>query len=138
MKKTRRFTSFLSALILTFSFVTAICAVPASALKRQKSQATEKYTLPKTTEKLNSFAKAYEFKVKGKASYGYDWTYKINNKNIKVNCKYDFKLHRYTFKVTGKSYGLTKLTIKYKKNNVWEKVPMKIFVDPKKYIMRTK
>lgn len=122
----------LVSVLLVLTFVFSMPTISASAVK-------VKGKLPAATEKTNEFAKSYKYVVKGKTSYGYDWSYKINTKNVKVNCKYDFKTKNYTFRIKGKKYGLTKVTLKYKKNtNTWVSVTMKMFVDPKNYIMRTK
>lgn len=101
----------------------------------QKAQANK---LPASTSKINQFAKAYTFKALGKTSYGYDWSYKADRNNLKVTCKYDFKAHKYNFTITGKSYGLNHITIKYKTSDKkWASQKMTIFVDSQKYIMRT-
>jgi hypothetical protein len=122
-------------LAVVFSLVFSVSGMSASAAKTVKS----KNKLPAATEKINAFAKCYKYVARGKTSYGYDWTYKVNTKNVKVTCKYDFKTKNYTFRIKGKKYGLTKVTLKYKKNtNTWVSVPMKVFVDPKNNIMRTK
>lgn len=90
------------------------------------------------TTKLNAPAKAYYFKATGKTDYGYDWTYKADRDNINVKCKYDFKEHKYTFKLTGKSKGKTNFTLMYRKTqNQWIKVPMKLTVNAKNVIVRT-
>ncbi|MBQ5346815.1 MAG: hypothetical protein IIU39_02010 [Ruminococcus sp.] len=128
-----RISVFTTTVLLILTIMFSFSAVSASAVSNKSNK------LPKTTQKSNEFAKAYKYQVKGQTSYGYDWTYKIDTKNVKVSCKYDFKEKQYTFKVTGKKYGLTNVTLKYKKSdNSWVSVPMKIFVDPKKNIMRTK
>lgn len=102
------------------------------------SQKTVKNQIPASTSKINQFAKAYTFKATGKTSYGYDWTYKTDYNNLKVNCKYDFKTHKYTFKITGTKYGLNHITLKYKTSDKkWASEKMTIFVDSEKYIMRT-
>ena len=94
--------------------------------------------LPNSTSKLNQFAKSYIFKATGKTSKGYDWTYNTDNNNLKVSCKYDFKTNRYIFKLTGKSYGLNHITLKYKTSDKkWVSKNMTIFVDSEKNIMRT-
>ena len=116
--------------------VRADAATQKSAAKvSQKAASTQ---LPKTTAKKNQFAKAYTIKTSGKTSNGYNWTYKTDYKNIKVNCKYNFKSHKYTFKVTGTSYGLNHLTLKYKTSDKkWASVKMTLFVDSQNYIIRT-
>lgn len=139
MRKAKRISIALIALILAFSFTFSMSSVSASAAKITKDAKPVKNKLPAVTEKVNKFAKAYVYKVKGKTSYGYDWSYNLYSKNIKVTCKYDFKKHEYRFKVTGNKYGLSKLELKYKTNDKkWVVVPMKVFVDPKNNIMRTK
>lgn len=91
------------------------------------------------TTKLNTLTKAYNFSAAGKTKKGYDWTYKTDKDNIKVACKYDFKAHKYNFTLTGKSKGTANFTLMYKTNDkTWKKVPMKLTVDAKKNIMRTK
>ncbi len=91
------------------------------------------------TTKLNTTAKAYYFKATGKTKKGYDWTYKTDKDNVKVKCAYDFKAHKYTFKLTGKSKGKANFTLMYKTNDKsWTKVPMKLTVDAQKNITRTK
>ena len=91
------------------------------------------------TTKLNTWAKAYKYSAAGKTKKGYDWTYKTDKDNIKVTCKYDFKAHKYNFTLTGKSKGKANFTLMYKTNDkTWKKVPMKLTVDAKKNIMRTK
>lgn len=113
-------------------------AIAKKTVKASVSQRASSNQLPKTTTKKNQFAKAYTVKVSGKTSRGYDWTYKTDYKNIKVNCKYDFRSHKYTFKIMGKSYGLNHLTLKYKTSDKkWASVKMTLFVDSQKYIMRT-
>lgn len=90
------------------------------------------------TTKTNALAKAYYFKALGKTSKGYDWTYKTDKDNINVKCKYDFKAHKYTFKLTGKAKGKTNFTLMYKTDDkTWKKVPMKLTVDAQKNIIRT-
>ena len=125
-----------AALLILISIAFSFSTVTASAASETKSAGNK---IPAATEKYNTFAKTYKYVVKGKTSYGYDWSYNTYSKDIKVTCKYDFKTKTYTFRVKGKKYGLTKVILKYKKNsNTWVSVPMKVFVDPKKYIMRTK
>ncbi len=103
-----------------------------------QAHASQKMELPEKTTKLNQFAKAYYFKATGKPSKGYDWTYKTDCNNVKVKCKYDFTAHKYTFKITGTSYGLNHFTLKYKTSDTkWESVKMTLFVDSEKNIMRT-
>ena len=103
-----------------------------------KTCASQKVKLPSNTSKLNQFAKAYTFKATGKTSKGYDWTYKTDYNNLKVKCKYDFKAHKYTFKITGTKYGLSRFTLKYKTSDKkWVSVKMTLFVDSEKNIMRT-
>ncbi len=131
--KRGKFSAFALSVIMVFSFVFSASAVSASAASDYVTK------IPASTEKANRFAKTFKYVVKGKAPYGYDWTYKINTKNVKVSCKYDFKTKNYTFRVKGKKYGLTKVKLKYMKNkNKWVTVPMKIFVDTKKNVMRVK
>ncbi len=91
----------------------------------------------KTTSK-NVLAKAYYFKAAGKTKKGYDWTFKTDKNIIAVKCKYDFKAHKYTFKLTGKAKGKANFTLMYKANDTtWKKVPMKLTVDANKNIIRT-
>lgn len=133
MTYAKKFFSVFFSVILVFSFSLSLLSVSASAAEEKK------YKLPSSTEKKNQFAKAYVLKVKGKTSYGYDWSYNLYSKSIKVSCKYDFKKHEYKFKVTGNKYGLQKLELKYKTSDKkWVNVPMKVFVDPDNNIMRTK
>ena len=125
--------AFLLSVVLVVSAVFSTSAVSAFAASESENK------IPSVTEKSNRFAKTYKYVVKGKAPYGYDWTYKINTKNVKVSCKYDFKTKNYTFRVKGKKYGLTKVKLKYMKSkNNWVTVNMKIFVDTKKNVMRVK
>ncbi len=131
--KRGRLSVFALSILLVFSFVFSMSSVTASAASDDETK------IPASTEKSNRFAKTFKYIVKGKAPYGYDWTYKINTKNVKVSCKYDFKTKNYTFRVKGKKYGLTKVKLKYMKSkNKWVTVPMKIFVDTKKNVMRVK
>lgn len=110
-----------------------------SAFAAESKSSKPKYKIPAATEKRNTFAKTYKYVVKGKTSYGYDWSYNTYSKDIKVTCKYSFKDKNYTFRVKGTKYGLVKVILKYKKNDKsWISVPMKVFVDPKKNIMRVK
>ncbi|MEE3333877.1 MAG: hypothetical protein VZR54_06315 [Ruminococcus sp.] len=103
-----------------------------------QSNYSQKAEIPAKTTKLNDFAKAYYFKAASKTTKGYDWTYKADNNNLKIKCKYDFTAHKYTFKIAGTSYGLTHLTLKYKATNTkWNTVKMTVFVDSAKNIMRT-
>lgn len=121
------------AVVLSFVFTLLPASVSASAVSQSS------YGLPNSTAKINEFAKSYKYSVKGKTSYGYDWSYKVSAKNVKVTCKYDFKTRYYKFKLTGKKYGLTKVTLKYKKSDTkWVNTNLTIFVDPKKNIMRTR
>ena len=102
------------------------------------SQKAEVNQFPSTTTKLNTFAKSYVFKATGKTSKGYDWDYKADCNNVKVKCTYDFTAHKYTFKITGTSYGLNHFTLKYKTSDKkWVSVKMTLFVDSEKNIMRT-
>lgn len=126
--------SVVTAIVL-ISLVMASSGISVYAADNEQT----KYKLPQSTRKLNQFARSYKFVAKGRTSFGYDWTYRINRKSVKVTCKYDFKTKTYNFKVKGKKYGLTKVTFKYMKDDkTWVTVPTKIFVDPENYVMRTK
>lgn len=135
------FISGIIALIIAASSAFMISGIKANAATYKdsaQSHASQKAELPEKTTKLNQFAKAYYFKATGKTSKGYDWTYKTDCNNVKVKCKYDFTSHKYTFKITGTSYGLNHFTLKYKTSDIkWESVKMTIFVDSEKNIMRT-
>ena len=75
----------------------------------------------------------------GKTSYGYDWTYKTDNNNVKVKCKYDFKTNKYTFKIVGTAKGTNHFTLKYKTSDKKTvSVPMTFVVDAQKNIIRVK
>ena len=147
MKKAKEITKTLAAgaiaVVIAGSSAWIMGAVRADAiakktLKTTVSQKASANQLPKETSKLNQFAKVYTFKAAGKTSYGYDWTYKTDYKNLKVKCSYDFKAHKYTFRITGTAYGLNHLTLKYKTSDKkWATAKMTIFVDSQKYIMRT-
>ncbi len=143
MTKTKDIIKSLAVVILSI-FITAsataiMCSVNANAATvKTSSQKAVVNQLPKETSKINQFAKAYTFKATGKTSYGYDWTYKSDYNNLKVKCSYDFKAHKYTFRITGTAYGLNHLTLKYKTSDKkWASQKMTIFVDSEKYIMRT-
>lgn len=129
------------ALIIAVSSAFMISSVKVNAASYNgsaQSHASQKMELPEKTTKLNQFAKAYYFKAAGKTSEGYDWTYKTDNNNVKVKCKYDFTAHKYTFKITGTSYGLNHFTLKYKTSDTkWESVKMTLFVDSENNIIRT-
>ncbi len=135
------FISGIIALIIATSSAFFISGFKADAAKYKGSaqaHASQKRELPEKTTKLNQFAKAYYFKAAGRSSKGYDWTYKTDCNNVKVKCKYDFTAHKYTFKITGKSYGLNHFTLKYKTSDTkWTSVKMTLFVDSEKNIMRT-
>ncbi len=123
----KRIVAVLVALITVLSFTASLSASAASEKKMK---------IPAATEKKNTFAKAYVFRAQGKTSYGYDWSYNLYSKSIKVSCKYSFKKHEYKFRVTGKKYGLTKIELKYKTaDDKWVTVPMKMFVDTENNIM---
>ncbi len=141
---TRTLIAALIAIIIAASSATIVSTVKAGAVSYEgsasshQSQKSEGYQLLEKTTKLNQFAKAYYFKATGKTSNGYDWTYKADQTNVKVKCKYDFDTHKYTFKMTGTSYGLNHFTLKYKvSDKKWESVKMTLFVDKDKNIMRT-
>lgn len=122
-------------IVLAVSSGFAISSLRANAATTNKPVSTG---FSEKTTHLNVFSNAYYFKAAGKCSKGYDWSFKADNKNIKVKCAYDFKSHKYTFKFKGTSYGLTKLTLKYKVSDTkTAKVHMTLFVDPQNYIMRT-
>ena len=88
------------------------------------------------TSKKNEFAKSYCYKVSANTTSS-DWSYKADKKNIKVSGKYDAKAHKYSFKFTGKSYGLNHIVLKYKATNKkWESVKVTLFVDAENNIMR--
>ncbi len=129
------------AFVIAVSSALIMGAVRADAATKKSARITQKAAstqLPKTTSKKNQFAKVYTVKASGKTSRGYDWTYKTDYKNIKVDCKYNFKAQKYTFKITGKSYGLNHLTLKYKTSDKkWASIKLTLFVDSQKYIMRT-
>lgn len=143
--KTNNITKTLIAVGIAFVIVVSSALIMGAvradaATQKSNARVTQKAAstqLPKTTTKKNQFAKAYTFKASGKTSRGYDWTYKTDYKNIKVKCKYDFKAHKYNFTITGTSYGLNHLTLKYKTSDKkWASVKMTLFVDSQKYIMR--
>ena len=120
------------------SFIGAVRANAATYDGSAQAHASQKMELPEKTAKINQFAKAYYFKATGKTTKGYDWTYKTDCDNVKVKCKYDFTAHKYTFKITGTSYGLNHFTLKYKTSDTkWVSVKMTLFVDSEKNIMRT-
>lgn len=132
-------TAVILSIIITASAAAIMCSISANAATvKTSSQKAVVNQLPKETSKINQFANAYVFKATGKTSYGYDWTYKTDYKNLKVKCSYDFKAHKYNFKITGTAYGLNHLTLKYKTSDKqWASQKMTIFVDSEKYIMRT-
>lgn len=138
---TRTLIAVAIAFIIAVSSALVMGAVRADAATQKSVRATQKAAstqLPKQTTKKNRFAKAYTITVSGKTSKGYNWTYKTDYKNIKVSCKYNFKAHKYTFKITGTSYGLNHLTLKYKTSDKkWVSVKMTLFVDSQNNIMRT-
>ncbi len=132
------------ALVIAASSAAIMGAVRADAAtydgsaQAHASQKAVVNQLPASSSKLNQFSKAYTFKATGKTSYGYDWTYNTDNNNLKVSCKYNFKTYKYTFKITGKSYGLNHITLKYKTSDKkWASEKMTIFVDSEKNVMRT-
>ena len=129
------------AFVIAVSSALIMGAVRVDAATQKTARVTQKADstqLPKSTTNKNQFAKAYTIKASGKTSRGYDWTYKTDYKNIKVKCKYDFKAHKYTFTITGKSYGLNHLTLKYKTSDKkWASKKLTLFVDSQNYIMRT-
>lgn len=130
--RVKKLAAVLVAVMTVFCFTTSMLPISASAASDKKMK------IPAATEKKNTFAKAYVFRAQGKTSYGYDWTYNLYSKSIKVSCKYSFKKHEYRFRVTGKEYGLSKLELKYKTDdNKWVTVPMRVFVDTENNIMRS-
>ena len=135
------FVSGIIALIIATSAAFMISGIKVSAASCEETaqaHASQKMELPEKTTKLNTFAKSYVFKATGKTSEGYDWTYKTDYNNVKVKCKYDFTAHKYTFKITGTSYGLNRFTLKYKtSDSKWVSVKMTLFVDSENNIMRT-
>ncbi len=141
---TRTIIAAIIALIIAASSASIIGSVKAGAVsyagsaQAHQSQKSEGYQLPEKTTKLGQFAKAYYFKASAKTTKGYDWTYKADQKNVKVKCKYDINTHKYTFKLVGASYGLNHFTLKYKiTDKKWASEKMTIFVDRDKNIMRT-
>lgn len=132
------------AIIIAASSAAIIGSVKAGAVSYEgsaqahQSQKSEAYQIPEKTTKLNQIAKAYYFKGTGKTAKGYDWTYKTDNTNVKIKCKYDFDTHKYTFKLVGTSYGINHFTLKYKMSDkVWVYEKMTLFVDKDKNIKRT-
>lgn len=124
---------FTIAVVLSLIFTLLSASVSVAAVSKSN------HKLPESTKKMNEFAKSFEYSVKGKTSYGYDWSYYVTAKNVKVTCKYDFKKKNYKFKLTGKKYGLTKVILRYRKTDKkWGKKTLRVFVDPDKNIMRTK
>ncbi len=101
------------------------------------SQKADNVGLPDKTTNTNQFAKCYVYRAAGETAKGYDWTYKTDYDNVKVKCNYDFTTHKYTFKLTGKSYGLNHFVLRYKTSDKkWASVKMTLFVDSEKNIMR--
>ena len=148
MKNTKFAALAVSTMMIASSFLT-ISAMSASAKTEVvkdggessivKIVNDEANPVAEKTTKLNTWAKAYNYSASGKTKKGYDWTYKTDKDNIKVACKYDFKAHKYNFTLTGKSKGKANFTLMYKTDDkTWKKVPMKLTVDAKKNIMRTK
>ncbi|MCR5653782.1 MAG: hypothetical protein K6F88_08290 [Ruminococcus sp.] len=135
------FVSGIITLIMATSaafFIAGFKADAATYSGSAQAHASQKTELPAKTAKLNTFAKSYIFKATGKTSKGYDWDYKADCNNVKVKCSYDFTAHKYTFKITGTSYGLNHFTLKYKTSDTkWASVKMTLFVDSEKNIMRT-
>ncbi len=124
-----------SALIVSTVNVDAATKGSANSHATQKMQ----QTLAKQTSKLNVFAKSYAYKVKAKTSKRVDFIATAKAKNIKTTYSFDSKAHKVIFKMTGKSYGLTDYTLKYRINGgKWEKTSMKLFVDSDNNIMRIK
>lgn len=75
-------------------------------------------------------SKDYIFKANGKTSYGYDWTYNIDNLCVKVNCTYNFAKNEYTFTVKGQSAGTVNAKLMYKtSDNNWVTKTVKLSVD---------
>ncbi|MBQ9673575.1 MAG: hypothetical protein IJV39_03005 [Ruminococcus sp.] len=126
--------------VLAVSSAFALTSVSASAASNSgtvQSSVSQTTSVLDKTAKLNTFAKAYYFKAVGQTSYGYDWTYTADNSNLKVKCSYDFTTHKYTFKITGTSYGLNHFVLKYKTSDKkWVSVKMTFFVDSQKNIIR--
>ena len=136
----------LIAVIIAVSSFAMISAVSANAAYEgsaqahaaQKSEIVVSQAAEKTA-KTGELAKAYYFKAIGKTSYGYDWTYKTDNNNVKVKCKYDFKTNKYTFKIVGTAKGTNHFTLKYKTSDKKTvSVPMTFVVDAQKNIIRVK
>ncbi len=148
MKKTNRTTKVIAtvmAVVIAISSLCVITAVSANAATyagSAQAHASEKMgpmttSVPSTTTKLNTVAKAYVFTCKGKTSYGYDYDYTATNKNVKVKCAYNFKSHTYKFTFTGTAKGTTKMNFKYKTSDkVWVKVHMTFKVNSQKNITR--
>ncbi|MBQ5398939.1 MAG: hypothetical protein IIU14_05840 [Ruminococcus sp.] len=129
--------SLFSASALDFNYVTDTETVGAAQQAQTAAKTTQSAAVEKTKD-LNTAAKAYYFKAVGKTKEGYDWTYKTTNDIVKVKCSYDFKAHKYTFKLTGTAKGTAKITLMYKSNDkTWVKVPMTVKVDAQKNITRT-
>jgi hypothetical protein len=122
------------AVILAVVAASVIPVIRANAATVKKTS----YALPATTSKTNEFAKAYSYKAAAKIRTGSDWSFKADAKNIKVKHSVDKASGKHVFKFSGTSYGLSKVTLKYKVSaKKFTTVKMKLFVDPQKYIMRT-
>ncbi len=103
-----------------------------------KTVQTYDATVADRTARRNVLAKTFVFKTTGKAPYGYDWTYKTDNTNLKIKCVYNFGTKTYTFRITGTAQGGNHLTLKYKDmNGKWAAAKMTFTVDAAKNIMRT-
>lgn len=123
--------------VTLFAVVCAIVLAVSSAFLISTVKASAA-SIPASTKKINTFAKAYTYSVKGVYKKSSDWSCKNESKSVKVTCKYNAKTRMYNFKFTSKSYGLDRITLKYKTGaKTFKTVKLSVFSDPQGYVMRT-
>ncbi len=142
-KITRSIIALAIAAVIAATSAVLVSTVKADAAEKgsANSHASQKmeYKLPSSTSKTNTFAKSYVVKVNAKTSKNVRWNATASAKNIKTKFSYNAKAKKIAFKMTGKSYGLTKFVLKYKLGSgKWVTKNMQLFVDSDKNIMRIK
>lgn len=141
---TKTVIAVLIALIISASSAVLVSTVKADAKSYKGSaqshaSAKREYKLPASTAKKNAFAKSYVLSVSAKSNKESDWKFTSDAKNIKVKCSYNAKTQKCDFKFTGTSYGLNRISLKYKnRSNKWTTEKLSLFVDTQKNIMRVK
>lgn len=67
---------------------------------------------------------------------GEDWTYYINNLNVKVGCDYDYQNSICNFKITGVKPGTTDVVLKTQRpDGKWNNTPLRVLVQADKSVI---